>query len=50
MKTIELTDEQIVIIEDISLRHLEDETNNDSFSQFWTWTKEGKVNEKFFKI
>lgn len=50
MKTIELTDEQIDIIEDILLWHLEDETNNDSFSQFWRWRKEGKVNEKCFKI
>jgi hypothetical protein len=33
MKTIELTDEQIDIIEDILLWHLEDETNNDSLSR-----------------
>ena len=33
MKTIELTDEQIGILEDILLWHLEDETSNDTLSR-----------------
>ena len=33
MKTIELTDEQIDILEDILLWHLEDETSNDTLSR-----------------
>ena len=33
MKTVTLTDEQIDILEDILLWHLEDESNNDSLSR-----------------